>query len=210
MENKRYWENQYSKNNHIWGEEHSLSAEKALILFNQYNLENILIPGVGYGRNSRYFSDNGKKVTGIELSEKACELAKSYDPSTKVLNGSFLAFDFTKSRFEVVYCFDVLHLFFESNRNNFLAKCNDALLPDGYLFFTVLSDQDDYFGQGKEIEKNTFETKPGKIVHFFSQSDLEKSFKSHRIIEIGQLEDRVFHNEHGEKKYKIRYIFAMK
>ncbi len=97
-----------------------------------------------------------------------------------------------------------------SKRRLFIDKCGDVLNSNGYLFITVFSDQDKYYGQGKEIEKNILETKPGKIIHFFSQSDLIESFKSYQIIETGQIVDEVFHTEHGVGEYQLRYIFGRK
>ena len=63
-----YWNTQFSKYNHIWGETHSKSAEMALSLFRKHKVNKILVPGSGYGRNSKLFSTSGFDVTGIEIS----------------------------------------------------------------------------------------------------------------------------------------------
>jgi SAM-dependent methyltransferase len=44
----------------------------------KYGLNKILIAGFGYGRNAKVFTDNGIKVTGIEISETAIDLAKKH------------------------------------------------------------------------------------------------------------------------------------
>jgi hypothetical protein len=50
------------------------------------------------------------------------------------------------------------------------------LAPHGFMFFTGISDQDKSFGQGQEIEKNTFAVTPEKILHFFTLDDLKEHF----------------------------------
>ena len=41
------------------------------------------------------------------------------------------------------------------------------------MFFTGISDQDASFGQGEEVEENTFAVQPDKILHFFTLDDLK-------------------------------------
>lgn len=49
----------------------------------------MLIPGIGYGRNAQIFRDNGMKVTGIEISGTAIEMAKKhYGSDMTIYHGS--------------------------------------------------------------------------------------------------------------------------
>lgn len=58
-----FWENRYLEEGEIWGQNPSLSCEKIL----KYTNDNpdILIPGIGYGRNAKFFVDKGFKVKGL-------------------------------------------------------------------------------------------------------------------------------------------------
>jgi hypothetical protein len=76
------------------------------------------------------------------------------------------------------------------------------------MFFTGVSDKDDSFGQGEEVEENTFAIKPDKILHFFTPDDLKTHFEGFEILEAGDLEDQVVHTLYGLKSYQIRYILA--
>jgi SAM-dependent methyltransferase len=205
---KNYWNSQFSKYNHIWGETPSKSAEIALSLFRQHQVNKILVPGSGYGRNSKLFSTSGFDVTGIEISEEACALAREYDPATKLYNGSFLDDDFVQGQYEAIYCFNVLQLFLKTDRIRFVQKSAQRLSPKGLLFFTGISDQDDSFGQGKEVEENTFAVKPDKILHFFTMDDLKIHFEGFVVLEVGSLQDQVSHTLYGLKSYQIRYILV--
>ena len=205
---KNYWDTQFSKHSHIWGETPSKSAGLALSLFRKHKVNKTLVPGSGYGRNSKLFSTAGLDVTGIEISDEAYTLAQEYDPATKVYNGSFLDDDIVQGQYEGIYCFNVLQLFLKADRIRFIDKCTQVLIPNGFMFFTAISEQDEYYGQGKEIEENTFAVKPDKTLHFFTADDLREHFAGFSILEMGGLDDQVIHNLYGLKTYQIRYIFV--
>ena len=194
---KAYWDTQFSQHHYIWGETPSQSAEIALALFRKHRVNKILIPGSGYGRNSKLFSTAGLEVIGIEISEEACTLAQEFDPATKVYPGSFLDDNFVQDSYEGIYCFNVLQLFLKADRIRFIQKSAQMLGPHGFMFFTGISDQDKSFGQGQEIEKNTFAVTPDKILHFFTLDDLKEHFEGFKILETGSVEDQVTHTLYG-------------
>ena len=76
------------------------------------------------------------------------------------------------------------------------------------MFFTVFSEEESNFGQGKEVEKNTFETRPGRPAHYYTEDDLLEQFKNFSIIEKGILTDP---EDHGGKPHThvLRYILLM-
>jgi len=76
------------------------------------------------------------------------------------------------------------------------------------MFFTGISDQDASFGQGEEVEENTFAVQPDKILHFFTLDDLKIHFEEFKILEVGDLEDQISHTLYGLKRYQIRYILV--
>jgi 2-polyprenyl-3-methyl-5-hydroxy-6-metoxy-1,4-benzoquinol methylase len=205
---KDYWNTQFSKYNHIWGETPSKSAEIALALFRKHQVNKILVPGSGYGRNSKLFSISGFDVTGIEIAEEACALAQEYDPATKLYNGSFLDDNFVQGPYQGIYCFNVLQLFRKPDRIRFVQKSAQLLSPQGLMFFTGISDQDASFGQGEEVEENTFAVQPDKILHYFTLEDLKIHFEAFEVLEVGELEDQVCHTLYGLKHYQIRYLLA--
>jgi 2-polyprenyl-3-methyl-5-hydroxy-6-metoxy-1,4-benzoquinol methylase len=203
-----YWNTQFSKYNHIWGETHSKSADIALAQFRRHQINQILVPGSGYGRNSKLFSTSGFDVTGIEISEEACALAQEYDPATKLYNGSFLENNVVQGPYQGIYCFNVLQLFHKPDRIRFVRKSAQLLSPNGLMFFTGISDQDASFGQGEEVEENTFAVQPDKILHYFTLDDLKIHFEEFKILEVGDLEDQISHTLYGLKRYQIRYVLA--
>lgn len=205
---RNYWNAQFSKYNHVWGEAPSKTAEVALSLFRERKVNTILVPGSGYGRNSKLFSTAGFNVTGVEISDEACALARAYDPRTRLHNGSFLESDFDQGPYQGIYCFNVLQLFLKAERIRFVRKSAELLSPGGLMFFTGVSDRDASFGQGEEVEENTFAVQPDKNLHYFTLDDLKRHFEEFTILEVGELEDQVSHSLYGLKRYRIRYILV--
>ena len=103
-QNKDYWENRFSKEGKIWGELPSKSALYCLELFKKEEIIRILIPGSGYGRHTKLFSDNGYQVVGIEISKAATELGKKFDHITNFLNSSILKMVDFSDKFDAIFC----------------------------------------------------------------------------------------------------------
>ncbi|MFW9822167.1 MAG: class I SAM-dependent methyltransferase [Candidatus Thorarchaeota archaeon] len=209
-ENQSFWNNRFSKEGKIWGDDPSQSALYCLELFKGYNIKKILIPGSGYGRHTKFFSNNGYQVVGIEISESAIEIAKKFDPSSKFINKSVLDMEDYMGTYDAIFCFNVFHLFLSKDRLKFLKKCFNAMKPNGYLFFTVFSENESSFGKGNELEKNTFESKIGRPTHYFTEDDLNEHFKDFNIIEMGIIEEQENHGVRGKHTHLLRYLYGQK
>ncbi|MHA1989042.1 MAG: class I SAM-dependent methyltransferase [Promethearchaeota archaeon] len=208
--NRAYWNSRFSKDGKIWGESPSKSAFYALELFKKYRIQKILIPGSGYGRHTKLFSENNYETVGIEISDKAIEVAKIFDPQTTFINGSVMELDNINEVFDAIYCYNVLHLFLTNERRNFLKKCYNKLNKNGLFFFTVFSDKEASFGKGKELEKHTFESKPGRPTHYFFEDDLINHFKDFNLIETDIIKEPEDHGEIGPHTHILRYLFGQK
>ncbi|MCX6375275.1 MAG: class I SAM-dependent methyltransferase, partial [Armatimonadetes bacterium] len=79
----------------------------------------------------------------------------------------------------------------------------------GLLFFTVFSEEEPSFGKGEKIEENTFESKPGRPVHYFTEYDLISHFSEFDVLETGLTKDPEDHGE-GPHTHQLRYIVARK
>lgn len=207
-DNEKYWEQRFNKEGMIWGEIPSKTAYYALDLFRTHDIRSILVPGSGYGRNTKLFSSSGYEVTGIEISEKACTMAKQFDPVSHFYQGSALDMSFDRKQYDAIYCFNVLHLFLEDERKLFLVSSTEKLKKDGLMFFTVFSDEESNYGQGNEVEKNTFETRPGRPAHYYTEDDLLEQFRDFSIMETGILTDP---EDHGGQPHVhvLRYVLVI-
>ncbi|MHA2036368.1 MAG: class I SAM-dependent methyltransferase [Promethearchaeota archaeon] len=208
--NQTYWNNRFSIEGKIWGELPSKSALYALEQFKNYKIKNILIPGSGYGRHTKFFSQNKYTVVGIEISKIAYEMALKFDPQTNFINDSVMNVGFIEETFDAIFCFNTLHLFMKNERHSFLEKCYYKLKRNGLVFFTVFSEKELSIGKGKELEYNTYESKKGRPTHYFTEEDLNTHFKDYVILETGIIDEKENHGEQGSHSHLLRYIFAQK
>ena len=79
----------------------------------------------------------------------------------------------------------------------------------GLVFFTVFSEEEPSFGRGEEVESNTYESRPGRPTHYFTEDDLREHFRDFEVIETGILQEP---EDHGGQPHThiLRYILAKK
>ncbi len=205
-----YWEKRYAKEGRIWSDNPSRTVDKANDFFQKEGLRKILIPGSGYGRNADYFASRAYDVTGIEISKTALALARKSNSNVRLFQGSILDVTFQNEWFDGIYCFNVLHLFLAADRKVFIHKCYDFLRPFGLAFFVVFSELEANYGKGRQIEENTFETKPGRPAHYFTEEDLLANFKDFQILETGLIEEPEDHGDEGQHLHILRYFCGKK
>lgn len=203
-----YWNTRFAQEGMIWGSEPSPTALLAKELFHKHNVQSVLVPGSGYGRNTKVFS--GEFATyGIELSGAALAIAAEWDPASHFISGSMLdcALDL---KTDAIYCYDLLHLFLEGDRHKLLTNCLELLRPGGLLYFTSFSDEDPNYGHGTLMEPGTYEYKEGKYAHFFSEADLRGQFEGTEILETGSHLEILRGPQGAEHQYILRTIVAKK
>ncbi len=204
-----YWDERFGAEGRIWGDAPGATAALAEEAFRRAGARTVLVPGAGYGRNAELFSRAGYGVTGVEISGEALRLAP-VDSTATYVQGSILDVDLPRGAFDAVYCFNVLHLFRLASRRAFLEKCLGALKPGGMAFFVVFSDREPQFGRGSEVEEGTFESKPGRPVHFYTDAGLRAELAGWEILETGSLEEHENHGSEGPHVHELRYIMARK
>jgi SAM-dependent methyltransferase len=201
-----YWDGRFGKEGKIWGMKPSGTAGYACMLFKESGVRTVLVPGAGYGRNAQVFAHAGFQVTGVEISAEALKHAE--DAGIKYIHGSFLDVPLVPGSFDAIYCYNVLHLFLADDRKRFVAKCAEVLRPGGLAFIVVFSELESSFGKGRQVEPGTFESKPGRPVHYFNERDLEDHFKGFELLETGIAGDQEEHGEEGKHVHRVRYILA--
>jgi len=205
-----FWDDRYKIEGKIWGDAPSPTVLSAIDLFKKEHVRNILVPGSGYGRNAAAFHRAGFEVTGIEESETAVDLASQSDPGIHYCCGSVLDMPFDGSIFDGVYCFNVLHLLRSIDREKFIRLCGEQLRENGILYYVVFSEKDESYGRGREVEPSTFESKPGREVHYFTSEDLKRTFHDFEILKTGLVEEPEDHGEEGKHVHMLRWIAARK
>lgn len=191
-----YWESSYNVMQTLWGFEPSDSAILTMNFFHNRKINDILIPGIGYGRNAKVFIDNGFKVTGIEISKTAIDLAKNKNGlDIKIYHGSVIDMPFDKNLYDGIFCYALIQLLNSSERKKFINDCYHQLKPEGYMVFTVVSKKASIYGKGKCLSKNRYEVLKGLKVYFYDLESIHKEFDSFGLIEVTEIDEPMKHVE---------------
>lgn len=207
---EEFWESKFKKIQTMWGLEPSDSAIKACNLFKEKQIHDILIPGVGYGRNAKIFIDSGIKVTGIEISESAIKLAReTCKLDFCIHHGSVTQMPFDNKQYEGVFCYALIHLLNKFERKRFIRNCFNQLLPNGYMVFVAVSKKASMFGNGRQLSKNRFEITKGLKVYFYDLESATEEFKDYGIIDIQEFDEPIKHMD-NEPPLKCMLITCKK
>ena len=151
-----FWELSFRDKQEMWGFDPADSAIFTVELFQKNGLKEVLVPGFGYGRNAKLFTDNGLTVTGIEISETAIDLAKRhYGETIKVYHGSVNNMPFDQKLYDGIFCYALIHLLDEEERNRLINNCYNQLISGGYMVFVAISKNTATYGEGTALSKDS-------------------------------------------------------
>lgn len=168
-----FWEQSFQEKGAMWGNSPALSAQRAASSFCARGHADVLIPGIGYGRNAKPFLDAGLSVTGIEISPTAIEMLKrAYGTRIHVHHGSVVDMPFGQKSFDSIFSFAVLHLLDQSQRQQFIEATYAQLKPGGTAVFVTIADTAPMFGTGTRLADRLYETRPGVRLYFYEESSI--------------------------------------
>jgi SAM-dependent methyltransferase len=204
-----YWESRFKNEGAMWKSEPSDSAFYAIDLFKKKNINKILIPGFGYGRNASLFIFNGFDVTGIEISESAIKLARDSGIKCIIHHGSVTSMPFDDALYDGIFCYALVHLLNQTERRNFIKACFNQLKKGGTMIFTLASKQTGLYGHGKLLSKDRYEISKGLKAFFYDSASVLKEFSDFGMVESRDIEEPVKFME-GEEPVKLILVICKK
>lgn len=201
-----FWESSFRDKQAMWGFEPADSAISTVDLFQKNELKEILIPGFGYGRNAKIFTDNGFNVTGIEISETAINLAKRhYGEDISVYHGGVSDMPFDQKLYDGIFCYALIHLLNEKERAKLINDCYNQLKPNGYMVFVAISKKTATYGEGLELSKDRFETKHGVKLFYYDRGSVDKEFGNYGLFEAKEISEpaKNMENKPSQKFWQI-------
>ena len=172
----------------MWGLDPTDSAIETVELFLAKGLKKILIPGFGYGRNAKVFTNNGFNVTGIEISETAIAISRQYfSDKIKVYHGSVCDMPFDQVQYDGIFCYALIHLLNSRERIKLIKDCYNQLKADGYMVFVAISTSASTYGIGEQLSKNRFKTNHGVRLFFYDLTSIEKEFGKYGFMEAKEI-----------------------
>lgn len=183
-----FWEESFVSKREMWGLEPATSAVIAKDFFEEKSLKDILVPGVGYGRNAKVFTDNGMHVVGIEISKTAIELAKKhYGDTITIYHGSVTEMPFDGKKYDGIFCYALIHLLDKEERGKLILDCYNQLRDGGYMIFTTITKEAETYGKGTEISKDRFEMFGGVKMFFYDSETIQEEFGNVHLLDVTEV-----------------------
>ena len=172
----QHWETNFSNKPEMFGLEPSYPAKKALDIFKENKLSNVIELGAGLGRDSIYLGKNSINLTALDYSENGLKILdqkiKNENLSSTI---STLKFDirgilpFENNSIDACYSHMLYCMAFTFDE---LIKLNNeikrVLKPGGLNIYTARNTDDGDYKKGIHRGEDLYEI-DGFIIHFFSQ-----------------------------------------
>jgi len=155
--------------------------------------------GCGAGNSVRYFSKMGFDATGVDISEKAIEIARELAKKDDVIC-EFLAADVLgnlsgiHSKYDFVYDWELLHHIFPEDRNKYIDNVHRLLKSQGQYLSVCFSEANTQFGGGGKYRK----TPIGTVLYFSNEAEMESLFR--RLFYIVELKSVDIQGKNGVHK----------
>jgi cyclopropane fatty-acyl-phospholipid synthase-like methyltransferase len=189
-----FWDDAFLRSQLMWGLAPTASANIACDYFAKRPVADVLIPGIGYGRNAKPFLDQGMRVTGIEISETAISLARDkLGLDIPIHKGSVLDMPFDDRQYDAVFCFGLLYLLDAQGREQLLSACARQLVAGAPMVFTVISKEFDMYGKGVKLGDDWYETHPGVKMFFYDEASIRREFAPFGVVEVCKVDEPMGH-----------------
>ena len=195
----QHWEKNFSNKPEMFGLEPSLSAKKALKLFQEKKIDKIIEIGAGLGRDTIFFAKNLIRTTALDYSSSGIKAINQKTNKENLSNYiSTKLFDVReKLPFEdnsIEACYSHM-LYCMALTTNDLEKLNNEiqriLKPGGINIYTVRHTNDGDFKKGVHVGEDLYEN-DGFIVHYFSEEKVNSLLKGFKNISIDKFEEGTF------------------
>ena len=195
----QYWEDSFSSNPEMFGLTQSLSAKKAIKLFQEKKIDKIVEIGAGLGRDTIFFAKNSIHTTALDYSPSGIKVIKqkikkdnlSNYISTKLLDVR------EKLPFEdnsIEACYSHM-LYCMALTTDDLQKLNNEiqriLKSGGINIYTVRHTNDGDFQNGIHRGEDLYEN-DGFIVHYFSKEKVNSLLNGFKNISLEKFEEGSF------------------
>ncbi len=195
----QHWETNFSNKPEMFGLEPSYPAKKALDIFKENKLLNVIELGAGLGRDSIYLGKNSINLTALDYSENGLKILdqkiKNENLSSSI---SSLKFDirdnlpFEDNSIDACYSHMLYCMAFTFDE---LIKLNNeikrVLKPGGVNIYTARNTDDGDYKKGIHRGEDLYEI-DGFIIHFFSEKTIQNLMNGYKNLSIEYFEEGSF------------------
>ena len=161
--------------------------------------------GCGVGNYVRYFAKMGFDATGVDISDKAIEiariLAQKAGDKCEFIEADVLG-DMTiiKSKYDFAYDWELLHHIFPEDRSKYVENIHRLLTSQGQYMSVCFNESSTQFGGVGKYRK----TPLGTILYFSNEAEIETLFS--RLFHIVELKSVDIQGKQGVHKAIYAYM----
>ena len=160
----------------------------------------VLDIGCGNGAVVHFFAKQGFETYGLDISEKAIELAKDYLEKEKLNADLKVAscddIPYEDNLFDSIVCFGVLDHIRMDVAKKTIEEVKRVLKKGSLVFMTLCSTKANAYGKGEKVDKNTYILEEGhekgEIQHYFDLEEIQELFKDFRIIDLRHSNEELY------------------
>ena len=191
------WDRIFKEQGKVFTEPHP-DMKKITQLFQDHNVQRVLDLGCGTGRHMVFFTKLGFQMYGFDASPQALAIAEKWLKeegleADLVLHQMEKRFPYEDSYFEAIISIQVIHHNLLKDIQYSVSECERVLTRNGLIFISVpilnvgpIEHEKDWALQ--KVEDSTYIPQAGPESgiphHYFSESELRKTFSSFEILDI--------------------------
>lgn len=122
-------------------------------------------------------------------------MARQDGLNINIFHDSVTDMPFDSKLYDGIFCYALIHLLNNRERDKFIKDCYNQLKPNGYMIFTTISKEAPMFGRGKQLDKNYFEIMEGLKMFFYGSDSIKQEFGKYGLIEISEVIEPHKNNE---------------
>jgi ubiquinone/menaquinone biosynthesis C-methylase UbiE len=175
---KEVWERAYRQEHPLWRGASDLRMD---------NLKGrVLELGCGDGKTAIAMVETGLNVVGLDLSRTALTTLKKRTDSNNLslIQGDAIELPFKDGSFDSVAAVHFIDHFLSSYRHELVREIDRVLATGGFIIGRFFSTEDMRFGNGRQIEPNTFLRKNGIFNHYFTEDEILDLFTGYSVISM--------------------------
>jgi ubiquinone/menaquinone biosynthesis C-methylase UbiE len=214
------WEKEWDKIYKEYGEVQSEvlpSVIMAVEIFKKYNCINIMDLGCGTGRHTIFLAQNNFNVIASDISETGIETTRSKADAIGLKNVKYIQHDMRNIPLEDSLLDGILCVWTTGHGKLIDVEKNAeeiyrVLKPNGVVVIDYVSTEDEHYGKGEEIEKNTYlnnmEGEENIPHHYSTETEIEYLYKKFSEIKIEPID--YFYGDNKMNKIKAYLVIGIK
>ena len=143
--------------------------------------------GCGAGRHVVFLAKEGIQVVGTDFSEPGVEHCKQWLAREGLLatveQRDMTDVPYDDGYFDLIVAYNVIYHTTLSGMKAMVRLLEDKLRPGGYLFVTLKGTKEWTFGNGEEVEPDTYlAPSKGVPIHYSTEAEIEALFPAFEIV----------------------------